>query len=318
MKAARVRDSSASSQAMAAMSRWLVGSSSSIRSGASARSRASAARRRSPPEAGPAPVSRSRSSPSAAASTRQVSEAPILAVAKSPSVAKPREIRILFEIADAGALGQNARARIGLHKARHHLHQRGFARPVAPHRAPAGRPRCTTRSSPSKTGGPPKPRERPVIWRRGARAMGRELWGGATSVKWAKGLRRLRRRPVPRADARGISRWRGHWGLCPPPSAPPEFFARMKEKTGFPSSWRKTPAGGISRAEGVHPPRRGSPRQLPSIHSPSGQKAWKAKGEHHVMDHVRAIRVHAPGSGPRRGLRRCAARRGPRPCRPPR
>ncbi len=48
---ARVACSSSSSQPIASMSRWLVGSSSSISSGSAAISRASAARRRSPPEA---------------------------------------------------------------------------------------------------------------------------------------------------------------------------------------------------------------------------------------------------------------------------
>jgi hypothetical protein len=133
MKAARVCASSASSQAMAAMSRWFVGSSSSIRSGASARSRASAARRRSPPEARSAPG-------------REIEVEPLGRRLHAPGLrgADPRggeiaergetaEIWVLFEIADAGAIGQDAAPRIGLHQARHHLHQGGFSRPVAPH-----------------------------------------------------------------------------------------------------------------------------------------------------------------------------------------
>ena len=75
MRTKAVRDcvSSASSQPIASMSRWFVGSSSSSRPGDCASTRASAARLRSPPDARPGSTSRRRRSPSAAASTRQAS-----------------------------------------------------------------------------------------------------------------------------------------------------------------------------------------------------------------------------------------------------
>mmetsp|Transcript_27882 Transcript_27882/g.52092 ORF Transcript_27882/g.52092 Transcript_27882/m.52092 type:complete len:255 (-) Transcript_27882:1630-2394(-) len=89
IKPARVAFSSSSSQPMASMSKWFVGSSSSIRSGASAISRASAARRRSPPEAVETGRAGSNFSPSPARSTLYISEGSRPCAAKSPSVEKP-------------------------------------------------------------------------------------------------------------------------------------------------------------------------------------------------------------------------------------
>ena len=79
----------ASSQAIAWTSRWLVGSSSSISSGASAISFASAARRRSPPDARSGASIGSSFSPSIAAATRHSSPTPSPCPANAPSVAKP-------------------------------------------------------------------------------------------------------------------------------------------------------------------------------------------------------------------------------------
>ena len=86
--AVRVALRCASSQAIAWTSRWLVGSSSSISSGASAISFASAARRRSPPDARSGASIGSSFSPSIAAATRHSSPASSPCPAKAPSVAK--------------------------------------------------------------------------------------------------------------------------------------------------------------------------------------------------------------------------------------
>ena len=91
----------ASSQAIAAMSRWLVGSSSSIRSGASARILASAARRRSPPEARAGSSAGSSFSPSIA-----VADPPLLAggerlAGEGAEGGESGEVRVLRHVADA-------------------------------------------------------------------------------------------------------------------------------------------------------------------------------------------------------------------------
>ena len=85
----RVALSSDSSHAIASISRWLVGSSSNIRSGAPAIKRAKAARRRSPPDAVSTGRAGSNLRPAPARSTLYISPSSSPWDAKSPNVAKP-------------------------------------------------------------------------------------------------------------------------------------------------------------------------------------------------------------------------------------
>ena len=131
-KAVRLAARCASSQAIAAMSRWLVGSSSSSSSGASAISFASAARRRSPPAR---PLRRQRGVEPQPLHRRR--HPPLLAGAEplpreGPERREPAEVRVLRHVADARPRPHEARARVGLDQPRHQLHQRRLARAVPP------------------------------------------------------------------------------------------------------------------------------------------------------------------------------------------
>ena len=108
-KAVRVAARCASSQPIASMSRWLVGSSSSIRSGASARIFASAARRRSPPEACAGSSAGSSFSPSIAAATRHSSPGRQRLPGEGAERREAGEVRVLRHVADAERPGRTKR-----------------------------------------------------------------------------------------------------------------------------------------------------------------------------------------------------------------
>ena len=124
------------SQATASTSRWLVGSSSTIRSWSPSSSAASEQRRRSPPES-PA-TARSRETPASSTSTtsRVRGSAAHSWSARPPSTASrtvwvSSSVVALVEVADVQAAAARDPAGVGLLEPGHHLEQRGLAVAVA-------------------------------------------------------------------------------------------------------------------------------------------------------------------------------------------
>ena len=130
--APRNRASQSSSHSIAAMSRWLVGSSSNTTSGSCASARTIAARRRSPPLA--VCASRVRSMPELVGDRlRLVRQRRV--VAGEDIVGERREaghLRVLFEQDHAGAGDDGAATLVGVDSAGDQLQERRLASAVAP------------------------------------------------------------------------------------------------------------------------------------------------------------------------------------------
>ena len=151
----RVAFSSDSSQAIASISRWLVGSSSNIRSGPPAIKRARAARRRSPPDAVSTGRAGSNLRPAPARSTLYISLSSNPWAAKSPSVAKPERSGScsIYPTDTPGPAITSPES--GSTNPPMTFIKVDLPEPLRPTRATRS-PGCATRLRPSKMGSPPK------------------------------------------------------------------------------------------------------------------------------------------------------------------